>query len=201
MFTGIITDIGTLKSRKGNQFEIACNYDASTIDIGASIACDGVCLTVTARQQSSPASASFLVDVSKETLDLTTISDWREGHKINLERALKMGDEFGGHIVTGHIDGVAEIKRIEKGEAVHSVQLAVPEKLKIYIAKKGSVTLNGVSLTVNDVDDCQFEVNIIPHTHDVTTWRECEEGTLMNIEVDILARYALRASECRSELK
>lgn len=195
MFTGIITDTGTLVSRNAGQFEIACHYDIETIDLGASISCDGCCLTVTNLVKAENGETIFSVDVSPETLNLTTLDQWQVGQKINLERALKMGDEFGGHIVSGHVDGVAEILSKKADGNSHRFVLRVPEDLKIFIAPKGSVTLNGVSLTVNEVKDDEFGVAIIPHTFEETTWHQCNEGTNMNIEVDVLARYALRANQ------
>lgn len=195
MFTGIITDIGTIKAINGSELEIACHYQAHTIDIGASIACDGCCLTVTRREAAGKEGCHFFVDVSQETFSRTTLKDWQPESKINLERALKMGDEFGGHIVTGHVDGVATIKtRFEDGNSTR-YQLMCPDELKRFIAPKGSVTLGGVSLTVNEVKDRLFGVNIIPHTCKNTCWQYLGEGDALNIEVDLLARYALRASE------
>ena len=195
MFTGIITDTGTLVSRNAGQFEIACHYDIETIDLGASISCDGCCLTVTNLVKAENGETIFSVDVSPETLNLTTLDQWQVGQKINLERALKMGDEFGGHIVSGHVDGVAEILSKKADGNSNRFVLRVPEDLKIFIAPKGSVTLNGVSLTVNEVKDDEFGVAIIPHTFEETTWHQCNEGANMNIEVDVLARYALRANQ------
>lgn len=195
MFTGIITEIGTLVSRNAGQFEIACHYDIETIQLGASISCDGCCLTVTNLIKSEAGETIFRVDVSPETLTVTTLDSWKVGQKINLERALKMGEEFGGHIVSGHVDGIAEIKSVKIDGNSHRFVLVVPEELKIYIAQKGSVTLNGVSLTVNEVEDDKFGVAIIPHTLAETTWHLCQPGTKMNIEVDVLARYALRANQ------
>ncbi len=195
MFTGIITDQGTLLKRVGGEFEIACHYDPATIELGASIACDGCCLTVIEILNREEEACSFKVDVSPETIDVTTLANWVEGQKINLERALKMGDEFGGHIVSGHVDGKAVIRsKTEVGNS-YQYQIEAPEDLKIFIAAKGSVTLNGVSLTVNEVDDNIFGVNIIPHTYAETTWHHCKVGDEINIEVDMLARYAIRASQ------
>ena len=195
MFTGIITDIGTLNKKSDHRLEIECHYEASSIDIGASIACDGCCLTVVERHETAPGQSEFAVEVSNETLNLTTICSWFTGQKINLERALKMGDEFGGHMVTGHIDGTATIKHIEETGSSHNVTLSVADELTRFIAKKGSVTLNGVSLTVNEAKRAEFGVTIIPHTLKATTWKDCKIGSVLNIEVDLLARYALRAAE------
>lgn len=195
MFTGIITDIGSIVSINEGRFEIACHYEAASIDLGASIACDGCCLTVTSVTPVSDEECTFTVDVSPETLNVTTLSQWQAGQKINLERALKMGDEFGGHIVSGHVDGIASISgQQDEGNSIRFT-LDCPDELKIYIAQKGSVTLGGVSLTVNEVQDSCFNVNIIPHTLSHTCWQYAHVGTSLNIEVDLLARYALRASQ------
>ncbi len=199
MFTGIITDIGTLVARKGGEFEIACHYQAETIELGASIACDGCCLTVTGLKEISEQGCHFLVDVSNETLNVTTLNDWRQNDKINLERALKMGDEFGGHIVSGHVDGVATVVEMEKDGSSTRVKLSCPDHLKVFIAPKGSITLGGVSLTVNDVEDNTFAINIIPHTTAMTCWQFLNKGDKVNLEVDLLARYALRASQVKAE--
>ncbi len=195
MFTGIITDIGSIVSIEGGRFEIACHYEAASIDLGASIACDGCCLTVTNVMPVDDRICNFTVDVSTETLNVTTLSQWQTGQNINLERALKMGDEFGGHIVSGHVDGIATITgQNNEGNSIRFT-LDCPDELKIYIAQKGSVTLGGVSLTVNEVQDNSFNVNIIPHTFSHTCWQYAHVGTPLNIEVDLLARYALRASQ------
>jgi len=196
MFTGIITDIGTIKSGSEGRFTIACHSRAETIDLGASIACDGCCLTVIETKQTGPNACEFSVDVSQETLNVTTLSSWQEGQKINLERALKMGDEFGGHIVSGHVDGVATITQKEPVENSTFYELECPQDLKMFIAPKGSVTLAGVSLTVNQVKDNRFSVMIIPHTTSHTCWQFAGIGSKLNLEVDLLARYALRASQC-----
>ena len=195
MFTGIITDIGSIISIDEGRFEIACHYEASSIELGASIACDGCCLTVTSVGSESDQGCHFTVDVSPETLNVTTLSRWQVGQKINLERALKMGDEFGGHIVSGHVDGIATITAQQNEGNSIRFTLDCPDDLKIYIAQKGSVTLGGVSLTVNEVQDNSFNVNIIPHTLSHTCWQYSQVGTPLNIEVDLLARYALRASQ------
>lgn len=195
MFTGIITDIGTLVAVKGGVFEIACHYKKESIALGASIACDGCCLTVTELIASSDQGCHFLVDVSNETKSVTTLKDWHEGRKINLERALKMGDEFGGHIVSGHVDGLATITDIKADGASTRFKMQAPEGLKQFIAPKGSVCLNGVSLTVNEVEDTSFGVNIIPHTLQQTCWQYMNVGDNLNLEVDLLARYAVRASQ------
>jgi riboflavin synthase len=176
--------------------EIACHYDVETITLGASIACDGCCLTVIECHSLGHEGTRFQVDVSPETRRVTTLGDWQKDQKINLERALKMGDEFGGHIVSGHVDGVARIKDMQSEENAVIYTITAPDELAKFIAEKGSVTLNGVSLTVNKVNGADFTVSIIPHTRLVTTWQFAKPGTKMNIEVDVLARYAVRATEC-----
>lgn len=195
MFTGIITDIGTLAAKDDGRFEIDCHYDEQTIAIGASICCDGCCLTVTELKARDDGQTRFTVDVSAETRNVTTLDSWQSGHEINLERALKLGDEFGGHIVSGHVDGIATIKAMGTIDNAVSYTIEAPEKLGVFIAQKGSIALNGVSLTVNEVDNQTFKVTIIPHTLQQTTWKNAVEGTKMNIEVDTMARYALRASQ------
>tara|TARA_B100000989_G_C19468460_1_gene439520 strand:- start:82 stop:669 length:588 start_codon:yes stop_codon:yes gene_type:complete len=193
MFTGIITGIGHIGSMvdAGDRtFRINCEWDCTQIDIGASIACSGVCLTVVERDKNS-----FDVSVSAETLGITTVGNWSVGEQINLERALKFGDELGGHIVSGHVDGLAEIKSIINSGDSHVVWLQVPFALARFIAAKGSVALDGVSLTVNAVDGCLFSVNIIPHTWSVTRWAGAVVGQKMNIEIDMLARYVARLAD------
>ena len=175
------------------RYVIETSYDTQSIDIGASIACSGVCLTVIEKMQSP--SPRFAVEASAETLNVTTAKNWAVGTKLNLERALKMGDELGGHIVSGHVDGIAEIKSIESdGDSLRFV-FAAPEALAMFIASKGSVTLDGTSLTVNEVRGNNFGVNMIPHTQAVTTWGESKSGDLINIEIDVLARYVARLKE------
>lgn len=191
MFTGIVTGIGRLKARSGGVFEIVCDYEAATIDIGASIACDGCCLTVT-HLESIDNGACFRVDVSNETLSCSCLGDWCVGNRINLERALVVGAELGGHIVTGHIDGVARLVEMHDEEGSRHLTIEAPEELARFIAKKGSVTLAGTSLTVNEVAGNCFGVNLVPHTLKVTTWRERQVGDRLNIEVDLLARYVAR---------
>ena len=190
MFTGIITDVGTIRSvvQRGDlRIEIATDYDVSTVDMGASIACDGVCLTVVEKT-----SDSFCVDVSAESAGLTNIGGWTAGRPINLERALKVGDELGGHIVSGHVDGVAEIVALrDEGDSTR-VTLRAPEALAKFIAPKGSVALNGTSLTVNEVNGTDFGINFIPHTKAVTTWSSAAVGDRVNLEIDTLARYVAR---------
>lgn len=204
MFTGIITAIGTVTevARSGDlQVRIACPYDPATITIGASIACSGVCLTVVERG-GAPGDAWFAVDVSGETVECTIPGMWLVGRRLNLETALKVGDELGGHIVTGHVDTVGEVVlvRVEGG----STRLAIraPAEFAPYIAAKGSITVDGVSLTVNHVRDwpdgsCDFALNIIPHTGEVTTLGALTEGDKVNLEIDVLARYLKRMQDLR----
>lgn len=193
MFTGIVTDIGEIRSleRRGDlRARIGTAYDTQSIDIGASIACSGVCLTVV---ELGP--DWFDVEISAETLDKTNIGQWGEGQKINLERALKVGDELGGHIVSGHVDGLAEIVEMRpEGDSVRYT-FEAPRALARFIAPKGSVALDGTSLTVNEVDKTRFGVNIIPHTQEVTTWGASKVGDKVNLEIDTLARYVARLAE------
>lgn len=195
MFTGIITDIGEVRSvdRRGDLLaRIGTSYDTETIDLGASIACDGVCLTVV---ETGP--DWFDVEISAETVSKTNVSHntWAPGHRINLERALKVGDELGGHIVSGHVDGVAELIDLkDEGDSTRATFRA-PEALAKYIAPKGSVALNGTSLTVNEVDGAEFGINMIPHTKTVTTWGDAKVGDKINLEIDTLARYVARLQE------
>lgn len=193
MFTGIITDIGTvtaLEKRGVLRARIGTGYKTSGIDIGASIACDGVCLTVIALGDDW-----FDVEISGETVSKTNLDSWAVGQRLNLERALKVGDELGGHIVSGHVDGVAEIVAMyDEGDSTRFT-FRVPEALARYIAPKGSVALNGTSLTVNEVAGCDFGVNIIPHTKEATTWNRAAVGDRVNLEIDTLARYVARLRE------
>ena len=193
MFTGIITDIGTIRSvaQRGDlRIEIATGYDVTSVDMGASIACDGVCLTVVEKT-----SDSFSVDVSAESAGLTNIGEWKTGHPVNLERALKVGDELGGHIVSGHVGGVAEIVALrDQGDSTR-VTLRAPNALAKFIAPKGSVALNGTSLTVNEVNGTHFGINFIPHTKAVTTWGSSTVGDRVNLEIDTLARYVARLQD------
>src|SRR6056297_117082 len=193
MFTGIVTDIGEIRSLEhaGDlRARIGTGYDTNGIDIGASIACSGVCLTVV---QLGP--DWFDVEISAETLNKTNIGTWSEGQKVNLERALKVGDELGGHIVSGHIDGLAEIVQMRsEGDSVRYT-FEAPRTLSRFIAPKGSVALDGTSLTVNEVDDTRFGVNIIRHTQEVTTWGVSKVGDRVNLEIDTLARYVARLAE------
>ncbi|HEY5831580.1 MAG TPA: riboflavin synthase [Hyphomicrobiaceae bacterium] len=197
MFTGIITDIGELAERAGGRLTIRSSYAAQGIAIGASIACDGACLTATTVTPAGSGSL-FTVDVSNETLSKTTLGDWRPGQRINLERSLKAGDELGGHIVSGHVDGVARIADIRPDGESRRFTVEVPPALARYIASKGSVALDGISLTVNDVDQTRFGINLIPHTLTHTTWGAKKPGDRVNLEIDVLARYVLRAMELKS---
>lgn len=203
MFTGIITDIGKVASMaplpKGERLRIKTAYDPATIDIGASISCSGVCLTVVALPEDGSNDRWFEVEAWEEALRLTTASSWRDGTRINLERALKIGDELGGHIVSGHIDGMATIiERRDEGDAVRFTLEAPPELAK-FIAPKGSVALDGTSLTVNKVERTRFDVLLIHHSLQVTTWGERQAGDRVNFEVDTMARYAARLVEAASE--
>ena len=193
MFTGIITDIGTVLDlhREGDlRARIGTSYDVGGIDIGASIACDGVCLTVV-DLGSSPQSW-FDVQISGETLSCTTLGGWEKGHRINLERALRVGDELGGHIVSGHVDGLAQVIGVRpEGDSLR-VTFRAPHALAGFIAPKGSVALNGTSLTVNAVDGTDFGINFIPHTQQATTWGTVAEGDAVNLEIDTMARYVAR---------
>ena len=199
MFTGIVTDVGTVSAvtplDEGVKLRIATAYDPETIDIGASIAHGGVCLTVTGLPDDGANERWFEVEAWEEALRLTTIAGWREGTRVNLERALKIGDELGGHIVSGHVDGKAEILSVEEeGEAVR-IRLRAPEDLARFVAPKGSVCLDGTSLTVNAVDGADFDVLLIRHTLAVTTWGDRKAGDAVNFEVDTMARYAARLAE------
>ena len=197
MFTGIISDIGTVRhlEQKGDlTARIGSGYAPESIEIGASIACDGVCLTVIDRGADGRG-AWFDVSISAETLSKTRLGIWAEGSRVNLERALKVGDELGGHIVSGHVDGVAEIVAMaEEGDSTR-ITFRAPEPLAKFIAPKGSVALNGTSLTVNEVDGACFGVNFIPHTKQATTWGEARQGDRVNLEIDTLARYVARLNE------
>ena len=190
MFTGIITDIGQIRAveqRGDMRARIGTGYDTATIETGASIACDGVCLTVV-----DLGPGWFDVDISAETLARSNLAQWTDGRRVNLERALKVGDELGGHIVSGHVDGLAEVVSVAKEGDSTRVTLRAPEGLERFIAPKGSVALNGTSLTVNEVAGRDFGINFIPHTQQVTTWGNVVEGDLVNLEIDTLARYVAR---------
>lgn len=193
MFTGIVTDIGSVRSIQGEgdlRFEITTSYDTSGIDIGASISCAGACLTAIETGKDW-----FAVQVSPETLDKTTLSDWAVGTPLNTERALRMGDELGGHIVTGHVDGIGTVVSVTPVAESWVVAFEAPQELAQYIAKKGSITIDGVSLTVNNVAGAVFEINIIPHTQQATTLGKLTQGARVNLEIDVLARYVARLKE------
>ena len=190
MFTGIITDVGTIRDIRRNgdtRFEMATVYDTAGIDIGASISCSGACLTVI---ETGP--GWFAVEVSGETLARTTLGAWKAGDPVNLERALKAGDELGGHVVSGHIDGVAEVVTVTPEGGSLRFVFEVPADLEPFIAPKGSLTVDGISLTVNEVDGRRFGINIIPHTQQVTTMGARQAGDAVNVEIDMLARYVAR---------
>ena len=199
MFTGIVTDIGKiieLEKRGDLRARVETNYDMSTVAIGASIACDGICLTVI-----KTGSNWFDVEISAESVEKTHLkfNTWVIGASVNLERALRVGDELGGHIVSGHVDGVVEIVDMkDEGDSTRFVFLA-PSNLQKFIAPKGSVALNGTSLTVNEVHSSQFGVNVIPHTKEVTTWGSSKIGDFLNLEIDTLARYVARLKEVNEE--
>ena len=196
MFTGIITDIGTVRSVRtegDTRFEIATAYDLATVGIGASIACNGCCLTVIEKGPDW-----FAIQASAETLSKTTLAEWTEGTRVNLERALRIGDELGGHIVSGHVDGLSEILSITAEGDSKRFRIRVPGGLARFIAPKGSVAIDGTSLTVNEAEGDCFGVNIIPHTQAVTTWGAMRPGQRVNIEIDMLARYVARLTEYKA---
>ena len=203
MFTGIVTDIGEVLAveRRGDiRARIATRHDPEGIDLGASIACDGVCLTVIARGHDAGRNW-FDVEISAETVAKTSIGadGWPVGRRLNLERALRVGDELGGHIVSGHVDGVAHVIALRpEGDSLR-VSFRAPHDLAGFIAQKGSVTLNGTSLTVNEVEGDTFGVNLIPHTRAVTTWSDVAEGDVVNLEIDTLARYVARLRDWARE--
>ena len=194
MFTGIVTDVGRVRAVAGTdrdkRFEIETRFDLSTVEIGASIAHAGCCLTVVEKGE-----GWFAVEVSGETLSRTTLGDWTPGYPVNLERSARVGDELGGHIVSGHVDGVGEVVSVAAEGGSHRVRIRVPRPLHRYIAEKGSIAVEGVSLTVNDVEDDVFGVNLIPHTWDVTTLGRLQPGSRVNLEIDMLARYLARWRE------
>jgi len=201
MFTGIVTDVGTVRKaeQRGDlRLEIATGYDLATVDLGASISCSGVCLTVVDKGDDW-----FAVDVSGETVSRTVAGHWREGAKLNLERSLRLGDELGGHIVIGHVDAVATVSAVRPEGDSQRIDVTVPRELAPMIAPKGSITLDGVSLTVNSVSDAadgsvRFWVNIIPHTAHETTLGETAPGQQLNVEIDVLARYIDRMLAARA---
>ncbi len=194
MFTGIVTDVGEILAvdplEVGRRLTVSTSYDTAGIALGASIACNGACLTVVEKGE-----GQFAVDVSGETLDKTTVGEWTAGRLINLERALRAVDELGGHLVLGHVDGLARVALLTREGENHRIEIEVPDELKKYIASKGSVTLDGVSLTVNEVRDCLFGVNIIPHTWENTSLAGLKVGAMVNLEIDIIARYVARLLE------
>jgi riboflavin synthase len=195
MFTGIVSGIGTLQERDGARFTIACPFKRGSLEEGASIACDGCCLTIVDVGKAKGKGSVFAVEASNETLERTTLGAWQVGRHINLERALVLGEKLGGHLVTGHIDGRARIlARQPDGDSMRFT-LESAKELAPFIAAKGSVALDGVSLTVNNVDGARFGVNIIPYTLGHTTWGDRRPSDLVNLEVDLLARYAARLRE------
>lgn len=195
MFTGIVTDLGEVRrvvrgAGQDARFEIATHYDLSSIEIGASIAHNGVCLTIV-----ETGSDHYVIQASDETLSKTTLGEWQIGTKVNLERACKVGDELGGHIVSGHVDGVARVVSIRPENESLRFTFEAPSELAKFVAPKGSVALDGVSLTVNEVDGRTFGINVIPHTQAVTTFGGLREGSRVNMEIDMLARYVARLLE------
>ena len=207
MFTGIVTDLGKLVAAKSGRelrrLRIECRYPARSIALGASILVNGICLTVVARGAKGKGTRGkgswFEAEAGAETLKLTTVGRWKAGERLNLERSLRMGDELGGHIVSGHVDGLAKIIERQDLSSMAGFRLRAPKTLARFIAAKGSVTLNGVSLTVNEVKGSEFTVFLIPHTLEVTNWSFAKKGDDVNLEVDVLARYAARlASKAQS---
>ena len=203
MFTGIVTDIGTIdrvEARGDTRVVVSTGYDTATIDLGASIACSGVCLTVVDKGPHW-----FAVDVSGETISRTAQGQWTEGKRLNLERAMKLGDELGGHIVTGHVDGIAETVAITADGDSKRIAFTIPREIAPFVAPKGSITVDGVSLTVNTVEDdpdaSRFTVNLIPHTQAVTTLGSLQTGQAVNIEIDVLARYLQRMEHYRGQTR
>ncbi|WP_445191123.1 riboflavin synthase [Sphingomonas sp. Tas61C01] len=201
MFTGIVSDIGTIdrvEPRGDTRIVVSTAYDTTTVDLGASIACSGVCLTVVDKGPNW-----FAVDVSGETIDRTAQGQWIAGRRLNLERAMKLGDELGGHIVTGHVDGIAEVAAVAPDGDSLRIEVVVPSDIAPFVATKGSITIDGVSLTVNKVQDdataSRFGVNIIPHTQAMTTLGTLEPGQAVNIEIDVLARYLQRMEHYRAK--
>ena len=200
MFTGLITDIGeiiAIEKRGDTRLTIATAYDPSTIALGASIACSGCCLTAVETGRLQDGRGFFAVDASAETLARTTLGSWKVGTRVNLERPLKMGDELGGHVVSGHVDDVGEIVSITPEGDSQRFRFRVSPGIVRFIASKGSVSIDGTSLTVNEVEGNDFGVNIIPHTQAVTTWGKAKSGDRVNVEIDMLARYVARLSETR----
>ena len=201
MFTGIVTEVGEVlgveeRAEGLRRLTIACAYDPASIAIGASICCAGVCMTAVATGKTN-GRGTFSVDAAAETLRLTTVGRWQRGTRVNLERSLKMGDELGGHMVSGHVDGLAELLAREDLTDMARLTVRVPKPLARFIALKGSAALDGVSLTINDVTDDTFSVLIIPHTLSVTTFGALKAGDKINLEIDVMARYAARLMERR----
>jgi len=200
MFTGLVSDVGEVLSVEDRgelkRLRIACSYEADTIALGASIACSGPCLTAV-EIGGNNMHTWFDVDAAAETLARTTVASWKPGTKLNLERSLKLGDELGGHMVAGHVDGVAEIVLRRDFDGMSQFDIRAPHELAHFIAEKGSVSLDGTSLTVNTVEGDVFSVLVIPHTLAVTTWGERKTGDKLNIEVDLMARYAARLADAR----
>ncbi len=201
MFTGIVTDLGEVvevAKRGDTRFVIATHDDPATIAIGASIACSGCCLTAIETGRLPDGRGFFAVEASAETLSKTTLARWQKGTRINLERALKIGDELGGHIVSGHVDGVGEIVSITPEGDSMRFRFRAPAEIARFIASKGSICLDGTSLTVNEVEGLEFGVNLIPHTLKVTSWGASQAGDPVNMEIDMLARYVARLTEFKS---
>lgn len=205
MFTGIISDVGTIdrvETRGDMRIVVRTGYDMASVDLGASIACSGVCLTVVDKSAAG-AQGWFAADVSGETVSRTAAEQWTAGHRLNLERALKLGEELGGHIVTGHVDGVGRVVGVCPEGDSRRIGIAVPPELAPFVAAKGSVTVDGVSLTVNDVADhaqeTHFSINVIPHTQAMTTLGALAQGQAVNIEIDVLARYLKRMEHYRGQ--
>ncbi|MEM1298240.1 MAG: riboflavin synthase [Pseudomonadota bacterium] len=201
MFTGIVREVGrvlAISRPNDTKIRISCSWEPETIEIGASVSCNGACLTVTATGTEG-STHWFEIDASDETLSKTTLGDWITGSAINLEPALKLGDELGGHIVSGHVDCVGDITAIRPEAGSHRISIAMPRELGKFVASKGSVTVDGISLTVNEVEDTSdtttFGVNIIPHTWTVTSLAQAAEGSRVNLEIDLLARYVARLAE------
>jgi riboflavin synthase len=199
MFTGIISDLGTVAARDGGRFAIRCGYTAESVALGASIACDGACLTAVEIATEAGGGSTFTVDVSNETLARTTLDEWQPGRRVNLERALRAGEELGGHLVAGHVDGVGRIVDMRDDGSSRRFTVEAPAELARYIASKGSVALDGISLTVNEVAGRRFGINIVPHTLTHTTLGARKPGDRVNLEVDLIARYVARLVERANE--
>lgn len=192
MFTGIITNVGVIKKIEKKShittIEVECNYDSNSINLGASISCNGACLTVT-KKKKNDSKAQLLFDLSPETIEKTNFKYAKKGDLINLERSLKIGDELGGHLVSGHVDTVTEVSNIKKDKDNWIVEFKIPKNYSRFISEKGSITINGVSLTINKTDKQNFSVNIIPHTLENTNFHLLKKGSIVNIEVDLISRY------------